>query len=505
MNLAALVDGHPAEARAVCEQGSWRTWGEVRRRAGAVADGLARLGVVPGDRVALLWPTSVDFVLAYLGVLAAGAVAVPLNPNSPPPELGRELAVVEPALVLGATVLPRGSTVRAVVPAATEGTRAGAAPTWEELCGDGDGDGDGDGATVAPVERADDDLAVLLFTSGTAGQPRAAMLTHRNLEANLRQMLGVPDMLGADDVGLVALPLFHVFGLNVALGLSLATGAGLVLERRFAAAASLRLAAETGVTTLLGVPAMFAEWAALDPSELGGLSLDRVRRAVSGAAALDPEVAARFEARFGIEVWQGYGLTEASPAVATSLGTGRHRPGSVGRPLPGVEVRLVDETGEEVLAGDPGEIWVRGANVFAGYWGDPEATAAVVGADGWLHTGDVGVVGEHGDLYVVDRTKDLVIVSGFNVYPAEVERVLDTLPGVAEAVVVGRPDPVSGEAVEAVVVRTPGAALGEEDVRAHCASHLARYKCPASVRFVDSLPRGLVGKALRRAVREGRS
>ena len=498
MNLAALVEHHPGEARALFDRGVWLTWGDLRRRAAAVAAGLGSMGVVPGDRVALVWPTSADFVVAYLGTLAAGAVAVPLNPNSPPPELGRELAVVEPAVVLGAAVETAHAGVRVVVPAAAGPT---AGPAWEELLGTGAGTG-ADG-TLAPVARADDDLAVLLFTSGTAGEPRAAMLTHRNLEANLRQMLGVPEMFRSDDVGLVALPLFHVFGLNVALGLALATGAALVLEARFDAVRTLRLAADSGVTTLLGVPAMFAEWAATDPADLGGVSLAGVRRAVSGAAALDPEVAARFEARFGVEVWQGYGLTEAAPAVATSLGTGRHRPGSVGRPLPGVEVRLVDESGEPVLDGDPGEIWVRGANVFAGYWRDPAATATVLSGDGWLRTGDVGVVDDHGDLHVVDRTKDLVIVSGFNVYPAEVERALEAMAGVAEAVVVGRPDPATGETVEAVVVRRPGAALSAEDVRAHCAAHLARYKCPSSVTFVDALPRGLAGKALRRAVREG--
>ena len=251
---------------------------------------------------------------------------------------------------------------------------------------------------------------------------------------------------------------------------------------------------------------MFDAWAQVASASSAATAgeagpLVAVRRAVSGAAALEPEVARRFEECFGVPVWQGYGLTEASPAVATSLGTGRNRPGSVGRPLPGVEVRLVDEDGDDVLAGDPGEIWVRGPNVFAGYWRDSEATAAVRSTDGWLRTGDIGVVGDEGDLFVVDRQKDLVIVSGFNVYPAEVERVLAEMEGVAEVVVLGRPDPDTGEAVEAVVVAEPGAVLTEEDVRAHCLARLARYKCPTSVRFVPELPRGLAGKALRRALR----
>ena len=233
----------------------------------------------------------------------------------------------------------------------------------------------------------------------------------------------------------------------------------------------------------------------------GRAEMAGVRRAVSGAAALAGEVAEKFEEAYGVPVWQGYGLTEASPAVATALGTGRNRAGSVGRALPGVTVRVVDGSGEDVLDGDPGEIWVRGPNVFGGYWKDPEATAEALTDDGWLKTGDIGVIGEEGDLFVVDRSKDLVIVSGFNVYPAEVEKVVGALAGVAEAVVVGRADPETGEAVEVVIVRSPGATVTEEEVRAWCGRQLARYKCPTTVRFVDELPHGLAGKALRRALR----
>jgi long-chain acyl-CoA synthetase len=316
-------------------------------------------------------------------------------------------------------------------------------------------------------------------------------------------MLGIPEILRSDDIGLVALPLFHVFGLNVALGLSLATGAALVLDARFDAAQSLRQVQELGVTTLLGVPTMFQAWADMRDGSANGMSpLAGVRRAISGAAALDADVALRFERRYGIEIWQGYGLTEAAPAVSTSLGTGRNRPGSVGRPLPGVEVQLVDQEDEPVLEGDTGEIWVRGDNVFAGYWGDATATSRVRTDDGWLRTGDIGVIGEDGDLFVVDRSKDLVIVSGFNVFPAEVERVVASIPGVAEVAVIGRPDPTTGETVEAVIVVGDGPPVTEELVRAYCAANLTRYKCPTIVRFVAELPRGLVGKALRRALRD---
>lgn len=493
MNLAALVADHPGGAPALHEGSTWTTWAELRRLASGVASALGGLGVGPGDRVGIAWPTSVEFVAGYLGILAAGAVAVPLNPNSPAAELRSELQGLSPAAVLAG-----GHALRAMHSLAGEGEGAGSgidAPVVDELPAP-----TGDGG-LPVVERADDDLAVLLYTSGTAGAPRAAMLTHGNLQANLRQMLAVPgEIARPDDVGLAAVPLFHVFGLNVALGLTLATGAALVLEERFDPAASLALVAELGVTSLMGVPTMFAAWADL-PGDDGAGAMRGVRRAISGAAALPADVAARFEDRYGIALWQGYGLTEASPAVATALGTGRNRPGSVGRPLPGVDVRIVDDAGADVLAGDPGEIWVRGPNVFAGYWQDPDATAEVLTPDGWLRTGDIGVIGEEGDLFVVDRRKDLVIVSGFNVFPAEVERVVRAVPGVADAVVVGRPDLVTGEAVEVVVLPVAGASVSEDAVRDACAASLARYKCPAAVRFVDELPRGLAGKALRRVLR----
>jgi long-chain acyl-CoA synthetase len=539
VNLAGLIEGHPAEGRALYDGGRWQSWGELRRRAASAAAGLGRLGVGPGDRVGIAWPTSIDFVVAYLGVLAAGCVAVPLNPNSPTPELVRELEVVTPVALLagGAAgqvavavrdglsfplllVLPGGVPTGASSGPPAKGPSGAPIPTWEELSG-ATGSAAATAATAAGsaaataataaggfpvVARDENEVAVLLFTSGTSGTPRAAMLTHGNLMANLEQMLALPgEIVRADDVSLAAVPLFHVFGLNVALGLSLAAGAALILEERFDPVDSLRIVRELGVTIVVGVPAMFAAWVTLaadDPGAAGGGKLSGVRRAISGAAALPGEVAAGFESAFGVPVWQGYGLTEAAPAVATSLGTGRNRPGSVGRALPGVELRLVDEAGEDALEGDPAEIWVRGANVFGGYWEDPDGSAEVLTESGWLRTGDIGVIGEDGDLFVVDRRKDLVIVSGFNVYPAEVEKVVGEIPGVAETVMIGRADPATGEAVEVVIVVGPGARVTQEQVRDHCSSRLARYKCPVTVRFVSELPHGLAGKALRRALRE---
>jgi long-chain acyl-CoA synthetase len=216
---------------------------------------------------------------------------------------------------------------------------------------------------------------------------------------------------------------------------------------------------------------------------------------------LADEVADAFRARFDKPIWEGYGLTETAPIVSSSLVGGEPKRGSIGLPLPGIEVRLVDVDGEDALAGDPGEVWVRGPNVFPGYWNDPEATALVLTDDGWLRTGDIAVTDDDGYLYLVDRAKDLIIVSGFNVFPAEVEEALLEHPGIAEAGVVGVSHPYSGEAVKAYVVAKPGRHLEEEEVIEFCAERLARYKCPTSVSFVDQIPQGLVGKVLRRELR----
>ncbi len=298
------------------------------------------------------------------------------------------------------------------------------------------------GYPLHPVDRAKSDLAVLLFTSGTAGDPKAAMLSHGNLTANLHQMLGIPEILRADDVGLVALPLFHVFGLNVALGLSLATGAALVLDARFDAAQSLR-----------------------QVQELGRDDVARRSHHVRGVGRRPRDRRGRHARRSPGSVGRSRARPHSTPmslfasTVATASRSGRDtaspkrhrrcrrhsargetvRARSVG-PLPGVEVQLVDDEGEPVLEGDTGEIWVRGDNVFAGYWRDATATTSVRTHDGWLRTGDIGVIGDDGDLFVVERSKDLVIVSGFNVFPAEVERVVSSVPGVAEVAVIGRPD-----------------------------------------------------------------
>jgi long-chain acyl-CoA synthetase len=349
------------------------------------------------------------------------------------------------------------------------------------------------------VDRAEDDLAVLQYTSGTTGRPKGAMLTHGALAANIEQMDAVETsrVLG-DDVVLAVLPLFHIYGLNVVLGTAVHAGASVVLAERFDPGETLDLIERHRMTIVPGAPPMYSAW--LQMSEERASVFDSVRVALSGAAPLPPEVSGAFRERFGVTIWDSYGLTEAGPGVTTSAGDDP-RPGSIGRPLPGIEIRLVDEAGRDVEEEDPGEIVVRGPNVFTGYWGQEAESKEAFLEGGWLRTGDVAVRDDDGYLYLVDRKKDLIIVSGFNVYPAEVEDVLVRHPAVAEAAVVGMPDERTGEAVRALVVLREGAMATADQITEFAGTYLARFKIPKVVEIVPALPKHATGKVLRRAVR----
>ena len=502
MNLAAVIDPHPADAVALLSRGKPTTYGELRDQVARLRTGLVAEGVEPRDRVAVLCANNWFFVVSHLAALGAGAIVVPLNPKSAPRELQAELAETESRVAI---VGPSGRD-------AFSGVDRSALPALQHVLVP-------EGVDLPDVERLEDqflddqlapvvprdpeDPAVLLFTAGTSGPPRAAILSHGNLLSNLEQVQASGGRgLRADDVSLCVLPLFHIFGLNVVLHLALYTGGAVVLVERFEPADTLDVVKRRGVTVLAGAPPMYTAWATLPGADRSAMA--SVRLAASGAAKLPEEIAQAFAERFGVKISEGYGLTEASPIVTSSAGD-EPRYGSIGLPLPGMEVRLVDDEGEDALEGDPGEIWVRGPNVFRGYLHDPEATARALTPDGWLRTGDVAVADDAGYLWLVDRAKDLIIVSGFNVFPAEVEEVLVSHPGILEATVVGDPHPYSGETVRAVIVARPGTALEEDEIIDFCAARLARYKCPTKVTFVEAIPRGLAGKALRRALRAGPS
>jgi len=491
-NLARIIEPHESQRVALISRSVETTYGELRDQVEHLRGGLAARGVNAGDRVAILCGNNRYFVIAYFATIGLGAVAVPLNPNSPAHEIERELEVVEPRLVLvGPSAAAAWShvdvssvdSIETVVMA--EGEPPAGAIALDELM-------TAEPMPVVDVER--DHVAAMMFTSGTAGPPKAAMLSHRNLMSNIEQDLTARDHISQGDMVYAVLPMFHIFGLNVVLGVGMSVGATLVLVQRFDPATAVQSIVQRKVTVVPGAPPMWVAFSHFD--ELPADAFASVRLAVSGASRLAPAVAERMRERFGLEIHEGYGLTEASPVVTSSAGMPT-RPGSVGRVLVGQEVRLVDDDGEDVPVGDAGEVWVRGDNVFLGYLNEPEATARVL-VDGWLRTGDIATVDDDGYLYLVDRAKDLIIVSGFNVFPGEVEQVLQSHPDVAEVGVLGVPHPHHGEAVKAYVVLADGADIDEDHLIQYACDYLARYKCPSKVIFVDELPRNAAGKLIRR-------
>lgn len=501
-NLAELIRGaaqdHPARP-ALVFRGRPISYLELDERVDLTAAALAELGVRPGDRVALLAGNVPEFVSVFYGALRAGAVACPLNVMLTPEELGyiladagAKVAVSEmaylPALL---SVRDRLANLETVVVIGGPPAPARTVSLEEALERGGD-------PPEARVDAADP--AVIAYTAGTTAEPKGAVLTHGNLLANLDQVISVPALAeAAEDVVLLALPLFHIYALNVALGVCAASGATAVLVDGFEAAETLGLIRRHAVTVVFGAPPMFSAW--LDVARGGAApNLSSIRLAGSGAAPLPRAVLKEFRERFGITIWEGYGLTEAGPAVTTNAVGAEARAGSIGLPLPGLDVRLVDEHGEDAEEDDPGEIWVRGPNVFAGYWNRPQETAEVMQGH-WLKTGDVAYRDDDGYLYLVDRLRDLIIVSGFNVFPKEVEEAIEADPRVDEAAVIGVPDERTGEAVEAWVVPTSGADLAPGDVAAFLDGHVARFKIPKAVHVVDEVPHHVTGKILRRALR----
>jgi long-chain acyl-CoA synthetase len=497
LNLASVLDRHPDDDVALLSRGRTTTYQALREQVAGLRAGFVGLGLQPGDRVGILCGTNWYFVAAYFSALGAGLVAVPLNPASPARELENELGevgaravVVAPAGFSSLSRLDRSRLPALEFCIVTDNVDIPRGVLLDDLLATE--------PSVPALERDDDDLAVLMFTSGTAGFPKAAMLTHGNLRSNIEQMqANEARAQTAADVSLGVLPLSHIFGLNVVLGVSLYAGSRILLIERFDPTSALEAVRRHGVTILPGAPGMWTAWASL--ADEADDAFASVRIAASGAAKLPLEVGETFKRRFGVVITEGYGLTEASPVVTTSVG-GQEKPGSIGAPLPGVRVRLVDDEGDDVLVGDPGEIWVAGPNVFKGYWNDEEATAAALTEDGWLRTGDVAVVDDDGQLFLVDRVKDLIIVSGFNVFPAEVESVLLEHPAIQACGVIGVSHPYTGEAVKAYVVVAPGRSVEEDELIAFCAERLARYKCPEKIMFVDEIPLGSTGKVLRRTL-----
>ncbi len=485
MNLTSRLLADPTTDRLALVAGDQRlSRAQLADLTARARGGLTSAGVTRGQRIGLLGGHDERFVVLHLAIVGLGAVTVPLNPRSPDSELVRELEQLQ--------------LDRVVVDLADEVDRALLAAVTPLLDVSGPGFADLVTHEPAPVVEVDGgDPAVMLLTSGTAGPSRPAVLTHHNLSISIDSILAT----GAFDpamrhAALGVVPLFHVLGLNITVHLALAVGATAVLSASAAPEHLARLVAEEGITI---VPAPPNLWAALATSDdIDASAFSTVQIAFSGAARLDRGVADAVEARLGLRISEGYGLTETSGTVASAVGVEVAR-GSVGPPMPGVEVRLVDASGADVLIGDVGEVWVRGPMVSPGYWG-PDG---VESSGEWLRTGDLAVVDDSGHLTIVDRIKDLIIVSGFNVHPIEVERALVEHPGVARAAVTGEPDARTGERVVAHVVTEPGVEVDTADLVRHCDRHLARYKVPHRIEIRTALPETAIGKVRRRDLSAG--
>ena len=456
-NLTETARRHPTRTALVSGDHEL-TYAELDAASARVAAMLRARGVEAGDRVGVMLPNVPEFAMAYYGVLRIGAVVVPMNPLLKQREVEHYVTDSGAVLVLDdATALP-----------------GDAAPDH------------------ALVERGEHDTAVILYTSGTTGKPKGAELTHRNLTRNVEVMVGLLSA-GQDDVILGALPLFHSFGQTCGLNTAVKVGASLALIPRFLPGDVLELVARRSVTIFEGVPTMYA--ALLNQPGRDTHDVSCLRLCVSGGAALPLEVLHGFEEAFGCVILEGYGLSETSPVASFNHADGVRKPGSIGTPVEGVEMTLLEPSPEGV-----GEIAIRGHNVMKGYWRNPEATRAAIDDAGWFRSGDLARVDEDGAYFIVDRKKELIIRGGYNVYPREIEEVLYEHPAVREAAVVGVPHPELGEEVGAAVALKPGAEVDEADVRDFVKAQLAAYKYPRHVWFVDELPKGPTGKILKRAI-----
>ncbi|WP_269583174.1 malonate--CoA ligase [Roseibium sp. Sym1] len=471
--------------------GTVQTYRDMFARSAQYAGALQKLGVKPGDRVAVQVEKTADALMVYLGTIRAGGVFLPLNTAYTPAEVAYFVGDAEPAVFV---CDPEKADALAGI-----AQKAGA--KLQTLDANGEGTlrqlADGMPAEYDTRPREDEDLAAILYTSGTTGRSKGAMLSHGNLASNSRTMVGYWRFT-EDDVLLHALPIFHTHGLFVATNCLMMAGGSMLFLPKFDL--DQVLAALPRATSMMGVPTFYTRLLGSDrfTKELAS----HMRLFISGSAPLSAEVHKEFSARTGHAILERYGMTETNMNTSNPY-DGERRPGTVGFPLPGVGLRVVDpKTGREVPRGDVGIIEIKGPNVFQGYWRMPEKTAQEFRVDGYFISGDMGRIDEDGYVSIVGRSKDLIITGGFNVYPAEVEALLDELPGVAESAVIGVPHPDFGEAVVAVLAPRNGAALDRDTVQAALGDRLAKFKQPKMVHVLETLPRNTMGKIQKNVLRE---
>jgi long-chain acyl-CoA synthetase len=491
LNLASLLTesaGRAPEDPAIRLGEVELSYGELDDRSTRLATLLREKGLQPGDRVGAMLPNVPEFPVAYYGVLRAGGIVVPMNVLLKRREIAFYLEDSGAKLLLAwhgfATeardgAADAGAEMIEVEPAAFAATLAELEPTPDL------------------ADTAEDDTAVILYTSGTTGKPKGAELTHHNLFRNADVSSRTTCEIGQGDIVLGALPLFHSFGQTVGMNASLKVGACLTLVARFDPGEALETMQRDGVTHFYGVPTMYG--ALLHHPELESFDTSSLRNCITGGASMPVEVLHGFEQAFGAKVLEGYGLSETSPVACSNHPDMERKAGSIGTPIEGVEMQLVDEDDNPVAQGEVGEVVIRGHNIMKGYWQRPDATAEAM-RGGWFHSGDMGRTDEDGYFYIVDRKKDLIIRGGYNVYPREVEEVLYEHPKIREAAVVGVAHDEWGEEIGAAVVLHEGEQLSPEEVSAYVKERIAAYKYPRLVWFVDELPKGPTGKILKREI-----
>lgn len=512
MNLVSCVRQQAAEQPekiAYHFMGKDTTYGEFEQTVGRFAQGLQDLGVQKGDHVAFLLGNTPHYLIALYATMRLGATAIPVNPIYTQDEIsyilrnGDVKAVIAldallPLVEVGVQAFPEVMTfvvcettadVAEKVAALSQEAKA-KTHLFSQVIVNAAG-------SIEPVDVAQDDTAIILYTSGTTGTPKGAMLTHGNVYSNARD---VSTYLGyrADDRIIATLPVFHVFALTVVVNAPLISGATVLLAPRFSPNEIFALAKEQQATVFAGVPTMYNFLYLLPEGNPEDFST--IRLAISGGASLPVALLHNFEQKFNVRVSEGYGLSEASPVTCFNPLDRDRKAGSIGTSINNVENRVVDVNGRQVPVGEVGELVVRGPNVMKGYYKMPEETAMAI-RDGWLYTGDLAKVDDEGYFYIVDRKKDMIIVGGYNVYPREVEEVLFAHDNVVEAAVVGYPDPNFGEAVHAYIVLKEVAATTTDDILAYCAQHMVKYKVPKVVEILDELPKNTTGKILRRSLK----
>lgn len=497
--LAGSSQKYPDKVVFNFKQQNW-TYQDFEEQSNKVANGLKNMGIGKGDRVGLMMLNNPYFVISYFAIVKLGATVVPVNVMFKGAELQYLLNDSQAAaLITSSMFVPLVSEIREkmetikniVVLDAPEDINVRGYVSLNDILANESA------ALRLDYSVEDEDVAVFLYTSGTTGNPKGAMLTHRNLVSNAAATAEASEA-GPEDTTICVLPMFHSFALTVCINTPIYSGGTIIVLESFSPQAVLNAFIEQKATIFAGVPTMYT--VLLQLPNINPADFAHVRVPWSGGASLPVEVLKAVNEKFGINILEGYGLSEASPVCALNPLHGTRKAGSIGKTLPGVECMIVDEKGNELPANTPGELLFRGPNIMKGYFNLPEATTEAL-KNGWLHTGDIGYVDDEGYIFLIDRKKDLIIVGGLNVYPREIEEVLYSNPKVAEAAVIGVPDALRGEMVKAYIALKQGETASEREIIKFCQERIANYKLPKSVEFLDALPKTSTGKILKRALK----